>query len=106
MRTIKKGDWVEIHWSDGTIDENCIVNHVSEWPGDMWYVTMKDKATMAVNSQSAQLNVIIKMHEGRQNVLKNQEKIREALDRKREGDAVPVSDSSEKGSQEIGRSRL
>ena len=52
------------------------------------------------------MNVIIKMHEGRQNVLKNQEKIREALDRKREGDAVPVSDPVEKGSQESGRSRL
>lgn len=97
MRTIKKGDWVEIHWSDGTIDENCVVNHIAEWPGDMWYVTMKDKATMAINPQSAQLNVIIKMHEGRQNVLKNQEKIREALDKKRKGNAVSLPDSIEKG---------
>ena len=87
---------MEIHWSDGTIDENCKVNHISEWTGDMWYVTMKGKATMAVNPQSAQLNIVIKMHEGRQNAEKNQKKIREALDRKRKGDAVSLSNSIEK----------
>lgn len=65
MRTIKKGDWVEIHWGDGAVDEDCVVKHIAEWPGDMWYVTKKGKATMAVNPQSSSLNVIIKMHEGK-----------------------------------------
>lgn len=61
MRSIKEGDIVFVHYVNGDILKDVVVEHTPADVGDLWYFSDDDGIIYAQNPVSANLDTIIKM---------------------------------------------